>query len=148
VTIHRICSSQYPKNDGEGARRFGGRWNHKGTALVYCAETTSLCALEVLANSAALPIGMVMIVADVPDSLAVRTINEIDLPAGWQNPMPLKFTKDLGTKWAGDKATAVLSVPSAVVPHERNFLLNPKNVDFGKIRFHNPEPFVFDPRRK
>ena len=71
---------------------------------------------------------------------------EGDLPSGWKNPRPIKFTKDLGTKWARNKSTVILSVPSAVVPRERNFLLNPKHADFSKIRLSSPESFVFDPR--
>lgn len=91
---------------------------------------------------------MVVIAVDVPSVLAMETINEADLPSGWKSPSPPKFTKDLGTKWARNKSAAILAVPSAVVPRERNFLLNPKHPDFSKIRFSAPEPFVFDPRLK
>lgn len=57
-------------------------------------------------------------------------------------------TKDLGTKWLRRMATAVLSVPSAVVNHERSYLLNPKHPDFKLIEFRDPRAFVFDPRLK
>jgi RES domain-containing protein len=59
LTAARICKAKYPENDGEGARLHGGRWNHKVTPMIYCGQTASLAALEVLANSAGLPSNMV-----------------------------------------------------------------------------------------
>ncbi|MEO5924239.1 MAG: RES family NAD+ phosphorylase [Bryobacteraceae bacterium] len=57
-------------------------------------------------------------------------------------------TQGLGSRWAAGKVTAVMSVPSAVIPHERNYLLNPAHPDFAKIKFKRPRPFVFVPRLK
>jgi RES domain-containing protein len=148
LTIYRICSSKHPVNDGEGARLYGGRWNHKGIPVIYCGATISLCAVEVLANSAGLPTGMVRIEAELPDSLPVTTIDAGTLPSAWDAALPSLSTKEIGTKWVGEGATAVLSVPSAVIPNERNYLLNPKHPDFALIKFRDPQPFVFDPRLK
>jgi RES domain-containing protein len=148
LTVYRICEAKHPANDGEGARLAGGRWNHKGTPLVYCGATASLCALEVLAHSAALPADMIVIGARIPKSVSIRTIEEAELPANWNRPVATKKTKDLGTSWVKSGTTAVLSVPSVVVPNERNYLLNPAHPDFSKIRFFAPKPFVFDRRLK
>ncbi len=146
MTVYRICKAKYPANDGEGARLAGGRWNHKGTPLVYCGATASLCALEVLAHSAKLPADVIVIGARIPQSVSIRTIEETDLPATWSGPVATRKTKDIGTSWAKSGATAVLSVPSVVVPNERNYLLNPAHPDFSKIRLSAPQPFVFDKR--
>jgi len=148
LTVYRICTAKHPANDGEGSRINGGRWNHKGTAVIYCAETVSLCALEVLANSAHLPAGMVSIEAAVPDSTSILAIKDSDLPPDWDAPMAPTSTKDIGTKWTRSGVSVVLSVPSVVVQQERNFILNPKHPDFSKITFSAPKPFVFDPRLK
>jgi RES domain-containing protein len=148
LTVYRICKAKYPANDGEGARLAGGRWNHKGTPLVYCGATASLCALEVLAHSAKLPADMIVIGAGIPKSVSIRMIEETDLPANWSGPVATRKTKDIGTSWAKSGATAVLPVPSVVVPNERNYLLNPAHPDFSKIRFSAPKPFVFDKRLK
>jgi len=75
LTVYRICKVKYPANDGEGARRAGGRWNHRGTLVLYCGATASLCALELLAHSAMLPTEMIVVQARVPknqDSLFLR----------------------------------------------------------------------------
>lgn len=148
MTLYRISSAKYSANDGEGAKLFGGRWNHKGTPVLYCAETASLCALEVLAHAAALPKGMVMIVADVPDDLPVIVLAKKDLPKGWKAAIAPEGTKILGTNRGKSKGSAILSVPSVIVPGERNYLLNPAHPDFKKITFSAPKAFVFDKRLK
>jgi RES domain-containing protein len=91
---------------------------------------------------------MVVIGARIPKSASIRTIEEAELPKNWDDPVSIKKTKDLGTSWAKSGATAVLSVPSAVVPNERNYLLNPAHPDFSIIRFSAPKAFVFDKRLK
>jgi RES domain-containing protein len=116
--------------------------------MLYCAATASLCALEILAHSGGLPTGMIVIEARVPDALPMWILRDIDLPVDWNASVAPDTTKDLGTKWAAEKSTAILSVPSALVPGERNYLLNPAHPDFEKIVFSPPQPFVFDPRLK
>jgi RES domain-containing protein len=128
LTVFRICKAKYTANDGEGARLARGALEPQGAPLVYCAATASLCALEVLAHSAKLPADMIVIAARIPKGVSIRTIEEADLTTNWSGP------------------TAVLSVPSVVVPAERNYLLNPAHPDFTKIRFSVPKPFVFDKR--
>jgi RES domain-containing protein len=148
LTLYRICRSKYPENDGEGARLTGGRWNHKGIPVIYCSATTSLCALEVLAHASGLPADMVYIEVELPDSLSIQTIEVAALPPDWNAPVHPSSTKDIGAKWVRENKTAILSPPSAVIPHERNYLLNPKHPDFSRIRFRKPVPFKFDPRLK
>jgi RES domain-containing protein len=91
---------------------------------------------------------MVYIVTEVPDDLSFVTLKESDLPPGWNAPAARTSTKDFGTEWALSLVSVVLSVPSAVVSQERNFILNPKHPDFSKITFSAPKPLPFDPRLK
>jgi len=116
--------------------------------MVYCGATASLCALEVLAHSAMLPTDMNVVEVRIPNSLSIQTVDESDLPANWSGPVPSRKTQDLGTDWVKSGATAVLSVPSVIVPSERNYLLNPAHPDFASIRFFPPRPFTFDRRLK
>jgi RES domain-containing protein len=148
LTVYRICSAGFPSNDGEGARLYGGRWNHRGVRMVYCARNASLCALEVLANSGSLPRNMVLIKIAIPSSVSMETVELGTLPKGWDGAVPADVTKVIGTEWQLRDDSAVLSVPSAIVPHERNYLLNPDHRDFSRIRFTAPVPFLFDPRLK
>ena len=114
--------------------------------MLYCGATASLCALELLAHSAMLPTDMIVVQARVPKSLSMQTVEESDLPPNWSSPIPSKKTQDLGTDWVRSAATAVLSVPSVIIPSERNYLLNPAHPDFARIRFFAPRPFKFDRR--
>ena len=148
--VWRIASARYAGQafDGEGARLYGGRWNHAGVLLVYTSESLSLSALEFFVNlePALAPAGLVAASASVPADLPVRSIGIAELPAGWRNYPAPEALKDLGTAWARGGETAALWVPSAVIPRERNLLLNPRHPDFGRIRILPAEPFSFDPR--
>jgi RES domain-containing protein len=148
LIVYRIASSRYSANDGEGAKRHGGRWSHKGTAVVYAAQSASLCALEVLANSSNLPVACVLIQIQIPDLMQIRIVESSELIAGWDDPVPSDATREIGTNWIRAGSTAVLSVPSSIIQRERNYLLNPNHPEFARIRFGAPEPFLFDPRLK
>jgi RES domain-containing protein len=146
VIVYRIGSSRYPANDGIGASLYGGRWNHKGTPVIYTAESQALCALEVLVNTDELAEDYLSISIEIPEDLTITSIAIGDLPPGWDANPSINATRDIGTKWANALTTAVLSVPSAVIPRERNYILNPAHADFGRITFASPEPFYFDDR--
>jgi RES domain-containing protein len=146
VIVFRLTSRRYLANDGLGASVYGGRWNHKGIAVIYTAESRALCALEMLVNSDELAGDYVTVPIDLPDEIAVQVISTADLPQGWDASEATDVTRDIGTNWATGLATAVLSVPSAVIPKERNYILNPAHPDFTRIVFASPEPFDFDDR--
>jgi RES domain-containing protein len=147
--VWRITSSRHAGHafDGEGARLYGGRWNRPGVPVVYCSTTLSLAALEYFVHlEPGLAPSLVTIAAEIPASLAAEVRDVKSLPSDWRSyPAPEKL-KDLGTDWARSRRTAVLYVPSAVIPHEQNVLLNPLHPDFPKIRLCEAEPFSFDPR--
>ena len=131
--------------DGEGARRFGGRWNGLGTRVVYASATLSLAALEFFVNldRDTEPDQLVAVSADIPDDTRIGYIEVSDLPKNWRSyPVPEEL-QDLGTASA---SAAVLVIPSAVIPEERNYLLNPAHPDFKRFRLNKPEAFHFDPR--
>jgi RES domain-containing protein len=149
-TAWRLTLARYGKRafDGEGARLYGGRWNHPGTAIVYCSLTLSLAALEyfVHVEPELAPPSLVAVAADLPAGLEVETLEIEALPANWRTyPAPERL-RDLGTGWARSGRTAALQVPSSVIPHEMNVLLNPAHPDFAAIRLRAAEPFAFDPR--
>ncbi len=150
MLVWRLCSRRHARTafTGEGARRFGGRWNLPGTAVVYTAESLSLAALELLVNvdTEDLPGSLVSFTAEIPPSVRIRHLDPGDLPRGWRTyPTPARL-QQIGAAWARDLETAVLSVLSAVVPDDRFYVLNPSHPSFSKIRIGRPEPFGFDPR--
>jgi RES domain-containing protein len=130
---------------GEGARLNGGRWNNKGTAMVYTAGSISLASMEILVN---LPSPMLLArFVRIPVEFDEALVNEVrDLPCGWQRRPAGPKTKTIGDHWAAERRSAVLKVPSVVVPEEFNFLLNPSHPDWDHIHIKAPVVYPFDPR--
>jgi RES domain-containing protein len=150
LRVFRICKSKLAATafSGEGARLEGGRWNDKGTRLVYCSSSVSLAMLELLANTPALPVGMVSLELTLPDDVAVDTWSVKDLPPRW-NAFPAPATlKARGSAWVASGRTVALWVPSAVVPGEANLLINPQHADFGRCHVAAPKSITFDSRLK
>jgi RES domain-containing protein len=148
VRVWRICQKIHQAFDGEGARLCGGRWNRPGAAMVYASATLSLAALEsvVHLDPEEEPENLVAVSAEIPENLRIRRIAIGNLPQDWrQYPAP-ESLQEIGTAWIRSASTAVLAVPSAVIPQEWNYLLNPAHPDFKKIRLNKAKPFQFDPR--
>ena len=149
MRVWRLCNKRHAATafDGEGARRHGGRWNPKGVAAVYTSSTKSLAALEILVHVdvAQAPINYVAIPADIPASVAIETVDIDDLDDDWQFSWESELAK-VGAKWIADAKTAILAVPSAIIPDELNYILNPLHGDFAKIQVGKSAPFALDLR--
>jgi len=143
----RVCRASHPSYDGEGARRFGGRWNSKGTKVLYMSESRALAVLEVLVHfTNTLPDKYVIGSAEIPDDLAMD-VSEVELGDNWQTPLPEEqaLTRRIGDEWTRSGRSAVLRVPSVIV-FETNLILNPEHPDFSRVHFLDPQPFHFDAR--
>jgi RES domain-containing protein len=142
--VYRVCRARYARLDGEGARLVGGRWNSPGYAVVYMAESVALAVLENLVHMSRqdFPNGYVCVAALLPQTVRITTERELRLRADLRQMSP----PALGDWWIESKESAVLEVPSAIVPTEHNYLLNPKHVDFARIGTDPPALFHFDLR--
>jgi len=132
---------------GEGARRYGGRWNSPGVAMVYTAESQSLAALEMAVHldSSELLDRYLVIEVGIDDSL-VETVQPSELPRNWRaDPPPMKL-RQIGDRWIAERTSAVLQVPSVLIPAECNFLLNPRHSDFTRLVIGKASAFRFDTR--
>ncbi len=148
MRIWRLCSRRHRRFDGEGARLYGARWNHVGTSVIYTSGSLSLAALELLVHLEIdmVPADLVAIQANVPDSIPIEVLKLPSLPENWRHYPAPESLKDIGTAWAARGSTAILAVPSAIIPEERNYLLDPKHRDMKRIRIHKPVSFHFDRR--
>ncbi len=145
---YRLSRSQYASYDGEGAKRAGGRWNSKGTRVLYLSENRALCVLEVLVHlTDTLPDRYVLGEASIPDDLAYEEVLESTLSSEWKSLLisEQSQTRRIGDEWITRSSSAVLLVPSVVVG-EKNILCNPDHPDFRQIQFSSPVPFTFDCR--
>ena len=148
MKVWRLTRNDHVLPDGEGARLYGGRWNFPNTALVYMSGTLSLAVLEYLVHldTDLIPNNVVSLAADLPTTVSVSTVDIASLPANWDTVINHPDVQTIGTAWVAANSSAILQVPSAIIPAECNFLLNPKHPDFHKITWSSPTPFTFDSR--
>jgi RES domain-containing protein len=148
LTVWRLTTARFARSafSGEGARLYGGRWNHKGVPLVYTAETQSLAMLEMLVQDEPLRARYVMIEARIPANVRIDRLSVADLPTQWREPHARAELRAIGSEWAREQTAAVLAVPSAVIPAELNYLLNPLHADFRRISIGKPQRFETDLR--
>ena len=143
-TAWRLAKTRYLATawDGEGARRTGGRWNSVGTAVVYASGTLSLALVETLVH---LPSGILPAYsaqrAYFDDSL-MAILEDANLPPDWRRDPAPASSRAIGDAWAAAGRSAVLKVPSVVVPMEFNYLLNPRHRDFTRVTIGLPVPRV------
>jgi RES domain-containing protein len=148
LVVWRLLTARFADSafTGEGARLYGGRWNRKGVLMVYTAGSQSLATLEMLVQDEPLRARYVMIPVTLPKSLKIERVTEDELPADWRDFAAREHTQAIGTAWAKRKSSAVLAVPSAVIPAEHNYLLNPLHPSFSKIEIGEPQDFITDLR--
>lgn len=108
----------------------------------------SLAALEYFVHLDArqAPEDLVALPTDIPDGVSRTRLGAGALPRNWRRYPAPEALADLGSRWVAEGSTAVLIVPSVVVPGESNYLLNPRHPEFTGIRAGSPERFSFDPR--
>jgi RES domain-containing protein len=132
---------------GEGSRKRGGRWNSRGYRAVYCAESLALATLELLVHG--VPYDslkhFISISVLIPEKLVIE-IKANKLPSDWRMDPPPSVLQAIGDKWLEEKQYAVLKVPSAVIPVEFNYVINPDHPDFSKIGIGGAERHTFDVR--
>ena len=147
-TVWRITTARFAATafSGEGARLYGGRWNPKGVEMVYTAESRSLALLEMMVQDAPLRARYLLVPAQLPDTVSVTYIDVADLPADWRRLDHRDALQRMGRDWLERGDSAVLAVPSAVVPAERSYLLNPRHPDFARIIIGEPEALETDLR--
>lgn len=121
---------------GEGARRYGGRWNSPGVPAIYTASSLALGLLEVMANArrVGVPPGYAYCEVDIPDDIHTEHIDIAVLPVAWHVfPAPPEL-QSIGDAWLRAGEAVALFVPSAIVRIEPNVILNPAHADFARLR--------------
>ena len=132
---------------GEGARRYGGRWNSPGRPLVYASLHLSLAALETPAHAdrRRFERDYVAFAVRVPHDLVLE-LRDDDVPADWRARPTSWSARTVGDAWLAQRASVALTVPSVLVPQERNLLLDPEHPHFAEVRIGAPQRFRFDER--
>jgi RES domain-containing protein len=133
MELFRITRSEYQKDlSGEGAFKFGGRWNSGGNRMIYTSSRRSLAMLEILVHwHRPVPSSdFVVVLIFVPDT--VSAAGPTDMIAIWRHEQ--QWCKDKGDSWLNENSSLLWRVPSVVVPEESNFLINPFHKDADSIK--------------
>jgi len=114
---------------------------------VYTAQSQSLAVLEMLVHLDSPQLLEQYVLFEVGiDSSLITTVEPATLPRNWRDDPPPRRVQAIGDEWAAAGTSAALRVPSALLPGESNFLLNPLHPDFPRLRISRPVPFHFDAR--
>lgn len=142
MIVHRLAKAAFTALDGEGARLYGGRWNSPGRPMIYAAASPSLAVLEVLVHldlpPELMPDDYRLLAIEIPDSAVIESLD--------QTPADSEACVAIGDDFLVRGTSLALLAPSAVVPQERNALINVLHPGFAAVRLLRNEAFRLDPR--
>lgn len=150
MRLFRLCRRPFSRNplDGRGGLFASGRWHTPRRLVCYASDSLALASLEILVHCEPdlIPTDLIAVEINVPNSVAIAELSARALPRSWRRyPAPASLQR-LGNEWLDRNSACVLRVPSALVPSESNFLINPARPDARKLRVVRKAPFQFDPR--
>ena len=146
MRAYRLTRAKYAAFSGTGSILVNGRWHWAGVPMIYCAESRALAVLETLvhARKDQIPSDYVFYEVVVDES-GIEAVSSDEAPQGWR-ATEAAASRTFGTKWMQSRRSLALTVPSVVIPEERNLLLNSEHVAFASIQVDGPRSFHFDPR--
>jgi RES domain-containing protein len=141
--------SNYADLKGIGGLRVAGRWHFAGQPVVYLAEHPAAALLEILVHleigsPAGLPDTYQLLRVEVADDVTIAEMADDGIPANWQDDMA--WSQGAGTEWLSAGGSALLKVPSAVVPYAHNYLMNPEHEGAGQLTISMAIQVRHDPR--
>jgi RES domain-containing protein len=146
LTLWRI--SNHVTLDGRGGQRTSARWHTRGHRVVYSSPNPATALLEVLVhaeiNPRDMPVSFRFLEINVPDNIALETIERSHFPSGWERNA--ESTQQVGDEWLDSGRGALLRVPCVIVPETYNVLLNPQHADTAQITIRKIHRHPFDRR--
>ena len=149
--LYRFCRRRHANDlSGTGARLVGGRWNSPGVAMLYTSESRALALAEywIHVHPSNLPTDVCVVQIEVPDATRVVSIPLSSLPENWRDGQPLTSLQQAGNQWVLNEQSLLLKAPSAVMPLESNYILNPAHQDMVSVSVASITDYVWDRRMK
>ena len=149
MIVFRLSKSKFAGDlSGKGAEKSGGRWNSKGTAVVYTSESRALCTTEIAVHTPLgnLPYDYMLVTLEIPGDLNIQEILPEKIPVDWKSFPHSHSTQEIGDNFVIAAKSAVLKVPSVVVQGDYNYIINPRHTEAIRIKIQSIEPFNFDER--
>lgn len=148
MVVYRICLEKWASKLQSSGR--AARWNSEGMHVIYTSGTRALACLENLVHRSGEGLDSLfcVMVIEIDADISISAILEDQLPYGWTQPKHYLRCRKMGDQWISDGKSCVLKVPSAIIPEEFNYLINPSHREIKKVRLLRTEPFCFDTRFK
>jgi RES domain-containing protein len=150
MRLGRICRKSFAKDplSGTGGLFASGRWHIHPRPVIYASESLALANLEFLVHlqEGDLPRDPLALEFDVPEDILVASLEVSELPRSWRRIPPPRAIQELGNSWLNGNSSAVLRVPSTIIPSEFNFLINPLHPDCERITVVSKTNFTLDRR--
>ncbi len=137
--VYRMTKAVFARDlSGTGAAKYGGRWNPKGTYVLYTASSAALSMLEWLAhvNERDMDEQYCLTTFLLPEE-STKKITEKDLPPNWQNVPPPTTLAEIGRKFVEDGVFLVLEVPSVLVPYDHSLVINTQHSLFKQVKIES-----------
>jgi len=151
MRLFRFCRKRRANDlSGTGAKLVGGRWNSPGVAMLYTSENRALALAEywVHVHPSNLPTDVCVVEIEVPDTTRIMSIPLSSLPENWRAGPPLKSLRQTGDQWILKGLSLILKAPSAIMPLEFNYILNPAHQDMAAVSVISITDYVWDRRMK
>jgi RES domain-containing protein len=147
MLVYRITGKKYAHDlSGTGAALFGGRWNRKGTPVLYTGENREIALLETVVHTPPLLIpALDLLMLEIPDD-SITELTENELPKNWQNYPAPAILAELGENWVQAGKTIALKVPSCIIPAAHNYILNCRHPEYARVKLIERTDFRFDGR--
>ena len=150
MLVYRVGKTKHADDlSGEGAKIYGGRWNHKSIACLYTSESRALALLEytVNINIEDIPRALSITTIDIPSD-EIDSITEASLPGNWkETPAPFS-TKKFGTHLLRNSKKSIIKIPSSVITEEYNFILNTDRIKSKDFKIVEIKDLIYDVRIK
>jgi RES domain-containing protein len=147
MRLYRFCRKRRASDlSGTGAKLVGGRWNSPGIAMLYTSENRALALSEywVHVHPSNLPTDVCVVEIEVPAAARIMSIPLSSLPVNWRAGPPLTSLRQSGDHWILNEQSLILKVPSAVMPLESNYILNPAHQDMDRVAIISIIDYLWD----
>jgi len=149
MIVYRLGKQQYILDlTGRGAELIGRRWNSHGIPMVYTSHSRALCTVEVAVHMSTgiLPIDFEIVTIHIPDDAPITETPLTNLDPDWKSFPYVRSTQLIGNAFILKTEYLVMKVPSAVIPGDFNYLINPRHPDIHLVKIIQREPYSFDQR--
>ncbi len=149
MIVYRITGKKHANDiSGLGAAIYGGRWNKKGTPVLYTGENKEIALLETIVQIPPMLIpDLVILTIEIPDD-SIKEIELTHLPKNWVNYPAPTILSEIAENWVQKEETIALKVPSCIIHSSHNFILNCNHPDYKRIKILDQQHFYFDTRLK